>query len=712
MSKSKNKKNFSKTKAEVIVQKKSGRSFKFNSGQLQVLFIALLSILLYVNTLSFKYALDDGLLITDNALTKKGLKGIPQILTKDSFYGVFGENSKTLVEGGRYRPLSQIVFAIEYQFFGLSPFVGHLINIILYSLLCVLLIKTLKRLFNESKDIQWYRSVAFLAALVFTVHPLHTEVVANIKGSDELFSLIFSILTLYFSVKYVQDNKTVQLIAVFSFFMLGLLSKESSVTFLAAIPLTLFVFTDANFKKHIRLAIPLLSAIAIFIIIRFTVIGLGGGSKTANDLMNNPFTGTDMISRFATTMLTWGKYLILLFFPQPLTHDYYPKQIPIIGITDLRAILPLLIYSALGIFAIIKIFKKNIIAYGILFFFMTFSISSNIAFNIGTFMNERFMFVPSIGFALIIAYLLTKSDKLIKKEKDHKTAVTIFIIIVCFLFSIKTFTRNFAWKDSYTLFTTDVQTSANSAKCNVAAGEVIIKSINDKTTDAEKLQKLNSAKEYLKKGVSIYPEFGIGMVYLGYCQHLLREYEDARKTLEKVLVQSPKNKDAINYLNFDAHECYKLGNFNQTILNFKTLIKYTDSAEFKFNLSEIYESMNKPDSSLLILNEIIKENPQNDKAYNKLGEIYGRIYNDLEKSLNYTTTAYKLNPKNPDNPKNLGLIYGIKGNYKESLKYFLEAYNLKPDDKDLVAKISLTYKNLGDKVHSDEFIIKSNSIKQ
>lgn len=705
------KKQYYNSKKETQTVKKTEKKFNLSSSQLQVLFIGILSILLYANTLSFKYALDDGLLITDNALTKKGIKGIPEILTKDSFYGVFGENSKNLVEGGRYRPLSQVVFAIEYQLFGFNPFIGHLINIILYSLLSVLLIKTLKKLFNESEDVKWFRSVAFMAALIYTVHPLHTEVVANIKGSDELFSLIFSMLALYFSVKYVQENKTVQLFAVFCFFMLGLLSKESSVTFLAVIPLTIFVFTDAGIKKYLKLAIPLISALLLFLVIRFSIVGFGGGSKTANDLMNNPFAGADMLSRFATIMLTWGKYILLLIFPQPLTHDYYPKQIPIIGISDLRAILPIIIYMALGIFAIIKIFKKNIIAYGILFFLITFSISSNIVFNIGTFMNERFMFVPSIGFAIIISYMLSISSRFISKEKDFKLAITVFIILICSLFSLKTFTRNFAWKDSYTLFTTDVKTSTNSAKCNIAAGEVLIKSIDDKTSEGDKLIKLNAALSYLKMGVSIYPDFENGLVYLGFCQHLLKDYSSARVSLEKVLRINRKNKDAIGYINYDARESYKLGNFKQAVLNFKTLIKYSDSAEFKFNLAEVYEAMKKPDSSLIVLSEIIKENPQNDKAYNKTGEIYGRLYNDLEKSLSYTLTAYKINPKNVDNPKNLGLIYGIKGNYKESLKYFLEAYSLRPNDKDLLQKISLTYKNLGDKAKADEYMSKTISIK-
>ena len=83
-----------------------------------------------------KYTLDDMLAITSNKYTKQGIKGVSQIMSHDAFDGFFGEK-KNLLAGGRYRPLAQITFAVEYQFFGLNPFVGHLNNLLLYAFLVV-----------------------------------------------------------------------------------------------------------------------------------------------------------------------------------------------------------------------------------------------------------------------------------------------------------------------------------------------------------------------------------------------------------------------------------------------------------------------------------------------------------------------------------------------------------------------------------------------
>jgi len=83
-----------------------------------------LAIGLYAYTITFDYVLDDQIVLTNNNFTKKGFDGIHDIMTKESFVGRFGEQ-KNLVVGARYRPLSIVTFAIEYQFFGLNPKVSH-----------------------------------------------------------------------------------------------------------------------------------------------------------------------------------------------------------------------------------------------------------------------------------------------------------------------------------------------------------------------------------------------------------------------------------------------------------------------------------------------------------------------------------------------------------------------------------------------------------
>src|SRR6185436_11485805 len=91
----------------------AGVASKGPRRSLIALFFFLLAIPLYGNTLGNRYALDDGLFITNNAYTKSGIRGIPNIFTHDSFQGYFGDEKKNLISGGRYRPLSIATFALE-----------------------------------------------------------------------------------------------------------------------------------------------------------------------------------------------------------------------------------------------------------------------------------------------------------------------------------------------------------------------------------------------------------------------------------------------------------------------------------------------------------------------------------------------------------------------------------------------------------------------
>ena len=92
------------------------KSFWTNST-LHLIIIFLTSIVIYGNTFSHQYAVDDSIVILRNSFTKKGLKGMKGIWGEDTFVGFFG-GRRTLVEGGRYRPLSVATFALENQFFG------------------------------------------------------------------------------------------------------------------------------------------------------------------------------------------------------------------------------------------------------------------------------------------------------------------------------------------------------------------------------------------------------------------------------------------------------------------------------------------------------------------------------------------------------------------------------------------------------------------
>ena len=196
--------------------------------------VLIFGIALYVNTITHQFTQDDAIVIYDNMYTTQGISGLKGLFTKDTFFGFFKEEGKAkLVSGGRYRPFTPAMFALEYQLVGKSPWLGHLINILLYGFLCLMVYKLLISLICHKEDSESKRYLVLAAALIYAAHPLHTEAVANIKGRDEIMSMLGSILAMFAIIKYVDLKQTKYLgLASISFFI-AFLSKENTVTYLA-----------------------------------------------------------------------------------------------------------------------------------------------------------------------------------------------------------------------------------------------------------------------------------------------------------------------------------------------------------------------------------------------------------------------------------------------------------------------------------------------
>ena len=699
----KNKKNYKKqklaSKEESAV--KAQNIFLRKPG----LLLVLISILLYISTLGFDYTLDDTLMITKNELTQKGLSGLKDIFSSDAFVGFFGEN-KNLVAGGRYRPLTHAMFAIEHEFFGDSPLLGHLMNIISYALLSLLIFISLQALFKENTNKPFF-SIAFIASLIFIIHPLHVEVVANIKGRDEIMSMGGAMAALLFSIRYFDTKKRKFLLFSFIVFFLALLSKENAITFLGIIPLSLFVFRETKWKDYIPIMTPVVAASMLFIIIRSSVLGQVVSTEIPQELLNNPFINATGTEEIATVIFTWLVYGKLLFFPHPLTHDYYPKQIPIIDFSDPRAIIPLILFTAILMFALIKIWKKNIYAYGILFFVFSFSIVSNLFFNIGTFMNERFMFVPLLGFAIIAAAFL---QNLIKKEKSKKIAY-VFLGFIFLAFSLKTISRSFAWQDNYTLFTTDVKTSTKSAKVNVSAAELILQKAEQEVDPMEKEKMLNEALVYLERAQKIHPNYFGAWDLTGKAAFLKKNYAYSLMAYQNCLKINPQAAVPLNniYLIAQASQIDKQFDIAHRAINY-LIERQENNLDYFLLKASLFVDENKIDTAILQYNKIIEQFPEHHLAYSKLGEIYGKILADYTQAKKYLELAYARNNQHLNTVENLGIVYGIMGKIDLSIKYLLEAEKIEPNNPRVLGNISTTYKMQGNTEKSLEYQKKAEEI--
>jgi len=174
--------------------------------------------------------------------------------------------------------------------------------------------------------------------------------------------------------------------------------------------------------------------------------------------------------------------------------------------TDLLPILSLIIYLALGIYALLNVKKRRILAYAIFFYLMTLSIVSNLFFPIGTFMNERFVYISSIGACIAIGWVLLYGiPKLIKPFKPLYGGIA--LAVICIAYGYKTFSRIPAWKSPLTLNASAIKVSKNSARANVFTGTAWFNKYKELQPGPEKDRALELAAYYVRRSKELFPSY-------------------------------------------------------------------------------------------------------------------------------------------------------------------------------------------------------------
>ncbi|MGQ0827321.1 MAG: hypothetical protein ACT4ON_02880 [Bacteroidota bacterium] len=583
----------------------------FTTLKNQLLIVILLVLVFYGNTFFNEYAMDDIVSITGNKFTQKGFKGISTLFFKDSFYGYFGDSAG--LSGGRWRPLALITFAIEYQFFGQNPHLSHLNNILIYALTGVVLLLFLRKFVFIQQP-----AIALLATVLFIIHPIHTEAVANIKSRDELLSFLFLILTLHFAMDYLNHGrKKIQLLLGCLFYFLALLSKENGLTFIAIIPLSFYFFSFETVKKCLISSLPFIAIAAIYMLTRTSIVGFN--YHRIQDVNISPLSDATTIEWWATIFLALGKYIQLLFFPHPLSADYSYNQIPYVDFTSMYVWFSVLVQSLLLIVASAQLKKRSLLSYGIFFYFLSIFIVSNIVIDVGAILGERFLYQASFGFCLCIALLL---HTLYQKAGSIKTYAAIVSLGAIILLSAgKTISRNSEWKNDQTLFIKDVQTCPNSVRTNIAAGSAFIINAQKETDSVKRVEMLNRSIIYLKKALVISPRAADPLLNLGVAYFNLGNYEMAanmwKLAKEKgriAEVEQYERSLSINLMN-KGLEWGNKKDFHKSIVYFYKAIE-TDSSNYEawYNLGGAYYTIARYDSAAIAWERTLRLKPDYENA--------------------------------------------------------------------------------------------------
>ena len=616
--------------------------------------LALLGTLLYLQTTTFKFTQDDAIVITENMFTSAGIKGIAGLFKYDTFYGYFKDQAKTkLVSGGRYRPLTPAMFAFEYDLAGPNPWLSHFISAICYGLLCWILFGFLRELLTPRLSSSTAVQVALFASLVFALHPIHTEAVANIKGRDEIVAAMGALGAMWLMLRSVQSANPFQLrLAAGVVMLFGLLAKENIITVLAIAPLTLWWYHKNTPVKWISNLWPIIAACILFIVIRGAATGWGP-SEAPKELMNNPFLKVEngvyipfsAGEKTATIVYTMGKYIQLLVFPYPLTHDYYPRHIEIQHWGKPMVVLYFLFWLGL-LFLVIKGWKKRTWwAYGILFYVSAMSITSNIVFPIGTNMSERFAFFPSVGFALIAGYIISLAI-----NAGYRRAILLASLLLFVGYSGWTMARSRVWKDNTTLFTSDIKTSGRSAKLLNAVGGDLITRAEDEKDEKVKMQMLTDAQGYLKRAIEIHPNYKLSYLLLGNSYFHMKDLDQAVVYFRHVLKMDPEYQDGKRNLGIALRDQGKIqGEKNNNLVG-----------------------------AITLLQEAVQYLPDDFETYQLLGVAYGQ-QGDFQKAIGYFKKEIELAPKNATAQYNLGIAYRHAGDITASEACFDAAKALDPN---------------------------------
>ncbi len=646
---------------------------------LQAIVLFFVAIGIYANTFNHEYVYDDIIVIQSNSVVQKGIAGIPDLLTKDSFYGYNQGNSD--LTGGRYRPLSLITFALEHELFGNNAPFAHIMNVLLYALTCVLLLFTLYLLFPSLSPL-----IIFGGALLFVVHPSHTEVVANIKSRDEILCLLFILATFFFWMKLLKEKKVLFLIVALFAFALALLSKEQAILLLVWLPLAWWLNKETTVKRILISLIPFIIVAGFYLFIRSLFVGTIG-DRVSDDIMNNPYLLASGLEKLASIFYALLLYLVKSFYPYSLSYDYTYNAIPYSNFSQPQVWFSLLLFSAMSVWIVVSIFKKQYHALLLLIWLLPIILVSNLFFNVGAPFADRFLFLPSIGICLMMVGTLFMFYKIQKDETKRKLTIFIVVLIVTGFYSFETFERNFDWKSNKSIFAADEPKVPNSVKATLNYGSILMTEADTSKDETIKQEKLDSAFHLFKRGIGVYATADL-YNHLGAYYNLINQTDSSEYYYQKsigVKDFAMAKSNLLGVLQKKGAKLHTEKKEDSALLVFRKQIELDSTyADAYNNIGTVYFALQKFDSAEFYFNKTLVLQPTHQLATSNLANTYlnkGNHFfqlNNYDVALEYYIKAIKFKPDYVEAYANAGVIEMQKKNYSAAKKYFETALQYNP----------------------------------
>jgi tetratricopeptide (TPR) repeat protein len=675
----------------------------FRRNRLSVILFCL-TFVVFGNSIYNEYALDDEFYTAgSNKLTQQGVKGIPEIFKTRTFFNNDGS-------GYSYRPVALTSFALEIQLFGEKARTSHFINVLLYAFTLILLFSILKRWFKNQGN--WF---AFFVCLIFLVHPIHTEVVANIKCRDELLAFFFVLVTIRLVWMHLETKKPWLWLLMGVAFLLAVLSKTSIAAFFLLIPISVWYFMDVSWKKAALYMLPMICA---FLFVKFVLLSqLPEMSRTLQGF-ENPVGSMPYSQQSATAAYVMGRYLYLMIIPFPLIFYYGLNEVPVCTWSNPIVILSAIAHLALIGWMIVELKKKSIVGFGILMYGANLILFSNLLAPAPGIMAERFAYSASLGFIIVLVALLFRYTKLDPASFTWKvpgySLVRNVILLLVVVFGIRSIVRNEAWQDKETLYRNDVALAPESAKINMLLASLLSSKGAQMSFEAQRhLQRaqqfmqqgqqqaasiqqdsarivrdesyaiFREARQYYVQATTVFPDYYTAWSNLGTAYYFTHEYRGGIPYFKKAIEIKPDYAEGYFNLGMSYEQIARtktdtnLALLDSAFYFFEEGLRqdssYVNSAEQLSRM--IFTYRHDSIMALHVLNEAAADNPTSDVPWNAMSSIFFQS-KDTASGLIALETAARLNPDNFQRLANLANYYYSKGNTSKA-EYYKSLYDQK-----------------------------------
>ena len=518
--------------------------------------LILLAVIPYLNTLLNGFVYDDTMQILEN----------PYIRSFDHLKEIFSTTVWSYIGdmGGSnyYRPMITFGYLICYQLFGLLAYGFHLTNLVLHAATVCILFFVSAELFED-------RALAWLAAGLFAVHPIHSESVAWIAAVTDLQMTLFYLLGFWCFLRVARPgggkSQRAQLGMVLCL-VLGLLSKEQALTLPILATLYEHFYRDDRqetrwHQKVSRYGMFWLVAVA-YLVFRTQLLGAFAPILQRPDLN---WTQT-ILSAFALM----GQYLGKLLWPVHLNAFYvFEKSTSFLDPRVWAGVGGLILCAVVfGLFWR----RDRRVSFGILWLLATLAPVLNAQWLAANAFTERYLYLPSVGFCWMLAWVGTGGWIWAKERgKVWRRAMALALAVLALLWVARIVTRNRDWNNDLTLYASTLASEPNAWHIRNNLGYALllrgdragakkewlaalaIKPENDIVLSnlgvvSKEEKRFPEAVEYFKRALSIDSKYTDAHLHLAETYLEMGRTELARKHLRATVTLSPLNIQGRNLL--------------------------------------------------------------------------------------------------------------------------------------------------------------------